>query len=124
MNKPLSTAEIDTLGTILVDKPVMTRKEKLLRWASLIRQHTGTIVIFNGLEYARREMLDRYQHPQSAFAIAARDQVLSAAGLKEGHALAAVEFFNLTQNELHRFSCDCGGLISNEDMARRIESLA
>jgi hypothetical protein len=36
----------------------------------------------------------------------------------------AMNFFELTQDELHEFSCDCGGRISNSMMADRITAIA
>jgi hypothetical protein len=35
-----------------------------------------------------------------------------------------MKFFGLTQQQLHEFSCDCGGPITREQQARRIEGLA
>jgi hypothetical protein len=35
-----------------------------------------------------------------------------------------MHFFELSQHELHEFSCDCGGVITNDEMAKRINTLA
>ncbi len=35
-----------------------------------------------------------------------------------------LRFFELSKNDLHEFSCDCGGVIRNDTMADRIEAVA
>lgn len=124
MNRQLTTEE---LGSLLVtDKPVsvMTRHEKLMRFAELVRNNSRPMVIFNALEYYHDYQLSGIRHPDSAFALAASDPQFQAAGLRFDDVKSAMEFFELTKDELHEFSCDCGGLINNANMARRIEHLA
>ncbi len=119
MNRQLSTAEIAQLSTI-----EMTRREKLCRLAQIVRASDQSFVIFSNIEYAGEELLRHFGDPKSAFAAAARDPILSAAGLKDHDVWSAKKFFELTTEELHEFSCDCGGVISNDAMAKRIERLA
>ena len=120
MNKPLSTVEIR-----LFAQPVMSRRDKLLRLASLVRGATiYPIYIFSGLERCDQTTLDYIEQASSAFALAANDPVLQDAGLKSGTVGAAQRFFELSLNDLHEFSCDCGGLIGNDTMAQRIEKIA
>lgn len=123
MNKSLTTEEIaEAVGVCLVDRP-MTRKEKLSRLADLIRQSNGDFVIFHRLETYDNYELSRISHPYSAFAMAANDPVFQKAGLKNDDVLSSMQFFELSRNELHEFSCDCGGAITNKDMASRIDYL-
>lgn len=133
MNKQLSAAELALLSSPLPmppPLPVMTRREKLLRLAQVIRAYNDRFIIFHGLEYEPQHMLDQIYHPNSAFAAAARDPVLLNAGLvpdSQGRGMTvgqAQRFFELSQRDLHEFSCDCGGVITNEEMARRIEHIA
>ncbi len=62
--------------------------------------------------------------------MAGRDPVLQQAGLKAdlpgGNVSVggAQRFFELSKSDLHEFSCDCGGVITNEEMARRVENIA
>jgi putative SOS response-associated peptidase YedK len=105
---------------------IMTRKEKLLHWAELVRKAPRQLVIFDGLEHwtprdLRNPMLSQ---GTSAFAVAASDEKFKEAGLKDHTPAASMEFFELSQQDLHTFSCNCGGLISNEEMAARIQRLA
>lgn len=101
----------------------LTRKEKLIRWAELARNHTNAFALVHLLEHWRDEKLN-HPLPNTPMDLAASDPVFQAAGLQRSSAAATVNFFELKQNELHAFSCDCGGAISNTDMANRIEHLA
>jgi hypothetical protein len=131
MNKQLSPTELALLSSPIPmppPLPTMTRKEKLLRFAQIIRSVPKPFVIFHGIEYEPQHVLAGIHHPESAFAAAGRDPVLQQAGLKleKGDVTvgAAQRFFELSQHDLHEFSCDCGGVISNEEMARRVERIA
>ncbi len=120
MNKPLSTEELKASVAIIP----MSRRDKLMRFADVVRRSERPFFIFHGLEYYHPSQLGGCYHPASAFSAAASDPILKDAGLKGDTALDAMQFFDLAQSELHEFSCDCGGVISNEEMAKRIERLA
>ncbi|MGZ4849882.1 MAG: hypothetical protein ACXV2C_00720 [Candidatus Bathyarchaeia archaeon] len=139
MNKMLSTDELLQSSVPFLS---MTRKEKLMRWAKLVRNETGHLYLYHNLEYASPEQLAN--HPsmvvyasdticKSAFTIAYEDPIFQDAGLKKvvkfseptvGNIADVMKFMELSQAELHEFSCDCGGEISNKDMANRIEKIA
>lgn len=104
----------------------LTRKEKLLRWSDIVRSQPFTLQIFHHLEHWSSEMLQRplASYGNNAFTIAAEDPVFRAAGLKGDSAQDAMNFFEMKKAELHEFSCDCGGHISNTKMADRIAALA
>jgi hypothetical protein len=120
--------------------PAMTRYEKLMRWAQLVRNAPTRMYLMHGLEYYTPDQLKvpafHYRGPDaacSAFGLAMADPVLAEAGLKSsveatfpgtGAISDIMGFMELTQQQLHEFSCDCGGSISNTDMADRIERLA
>ena len=101
----------------------MSRDDKLERWASLIEASSNRIFLFHGLEYQSQYELDRLAHPGSAFALAAGDPVLKEAGLNTDTVGAAMRFFELSKDDIHAFSCYCGGNISNATMAARIRGL-
>jgi hypothetical protein len=106
----------------------LTRKDKLLRWAKLIRERAFPVGIYNELEHWSPAMMamELHQLPHaSAFALAAKDPVFAAMGLGKHPSLNdAMKFFELTLDQVHAFSCDCGGHLTNEQQARRIECLA
>jgi hypothetical protein len=101
----------------------MSRDDKLERWASLIERSCSPIFTFHGLEYRSQDQLDRLADGGSAFAIAAADPVLKVAGLNGDHVGHGMRFFELSKEDVHAFSCDCGGNISNSRMAARIRGL-
>lgn len=118
MNKPLTAIET------IVAVPVMSKREKLMRLAALVRSFGYSLYMFNGLEYRTARELETMVHPFSAFALAAKDPILQDAGLQGDSVADAKRFFELSNDELHAFSCDCGGHLSNGAMARRIETIA
>jgi len=126
MNKPLSADELAILATpAILAVPVMTRREKLMRFASLVRASPAArLYMFSNLEHMHPSELTGLRHPVSAFALAAADGIFKDAGLASDTVLDAQKFFELTRAELHEFSCDCGGQITNRDMADRIERIA
>ncbi len=130
MNRPLTSAELDSMTPGVT----MTRRQKLLRLAQVIHAYPGACHIFDRLEdYEDNEYFEIY-HEGSAFAVALGDKQLRDAGLNADIQLggsartvsvgAAKTFFELSRDELHAFSCNCGGAIPNMEMARRIESIA
>lgn len=104
----------------------MTQREKLYRWAELIRHMSHEVLIYHKLEHWHPDNLadPHFGNPRDAFTVALHDPVLQAEGLT-GNSIADVQkFMGLTQAELHEFSCDCGGYLDNDEVARRIEQLA
>lgn len=130
MNQMLSASELALLSSQLPPPlPALTRTEKLLRLAMAIRKSRTTCFIWSGLEHCSQAQLDELHDPHSAFAAAARDPVLEKAGLKpdaSGNvtAGAAMRFFELSLQDTHEFSCDCGGRLSKSEMAMRVERIA
>jgi len=106
----------------------MTRTDKLLHWAKLIRATPLPVWLFNRLEYYTPDQLAQMKvraNDGSYLGLAAGDPVLHAQGLKaETNLWDIMQFFALTHNELHSFSCDCGRIVSREMMAERIEAIA
>ena len=124
MTKHIAEAEI--LSAIPVP-PIMTRQAKLERWADLISERVEGIALLHNLEHwdewkLNMSLGDIYKK-NTAFQIAADDPVFKEMGLIDT-AISAMNFFDVSQHELHEFSCDCGGSISNNAMARRIRNIA
>src|ERR1700681_1775135 len=80
MNRALSPSELLNLTTTTAN-PVMTRREKLLRFAEISRAGGRNFMIGNNLKYKSPEQLAQCDHPPSAFAAAAADSPLRNAGL-------------------------------------------
>jgi hypothetical protein len=112
-------------------RPVMSRRDKLLRWAELVDRCHQDLVLYHGIEHMRPYDLANIRpygtsgYPTSAFTIAIMDPTFQAMGLTLASSVTdAMRFFELSQGELHGFSCDCGGYIDNHEQARRIARLA
>ena len=118
--------QIVDAATIVSAVPIlMTRKEKLLHRAKLIRERPYDLGLYHRLEhYSPTELQDAKIDAthSTAFGVALSDPQFCEQGLgKTGY--AAMNFFELSQQQLHEFSCDCGGPINNDEMANRIERL-
>ena len=122
----LSTEELAQFVTVK-----MSKEQKLQHWAFLIRRSDKQMLLFSNLEYMREHQLQNldihrtFPGYDSPFRIACSDSIFQAEGLTAGTQLPEfMKFMELTQMELHEFSCDCGGQISTQGMADRIEHLA
>jgi hypothetical protein len=104
----------------------MTKKEKLLRWAELVRDHQANLSLYSNLEYtSERQRRMMMVDDISAFAVAVKDPEFAAQGLSYQSSIHDVlNFFEMDVHEAHVFSCDCGGHIDNKEQARRIKGLA
>ena len=129
MHQQLSATE---LAEVQRDFPVrpMTKGEKLNAWAELVERYTGgTLTLYHRLEYLLQDQLDYavfmegMSYPSSAILLAIRHEPFQVEGI--GNSIgSAMRFFELSRDELHEFSCDCGGSISNKEQAERIRNLA
>ena len=119
MDKPLTSSRTFPRA------PPATKRQKLIRFADIIRSGSSyPLYLFINLEYRDTGEWKYLSHPGSPFALAAQDNVLYAAGLRSGSVGDAQRFFELSREELAQFSCGCGGLITADEMADRIERIA
>ena len=119
MNKSLAAVELSPAAS------PATKRQKLRRFANIIRSGPRCpLYLFINLEYRDAGEWKYLSHPGSPFALAAQDNVLYAAGLRSGSVGDAQRFFELSREELAEFSCVCGGRITNDEMANRIERIA
>jgi hypothetical protein len=122
MNQQLSPADIATMAVQII--PAMSKHDKLMRFAQLVRLSSRPCGLYHRLECYTQKELEAIGFGFSAFAIAAADPVLRDAGFTGVSVADAIGFFELTLDEVHTFSCDCGGELSNRQMADGIEKLA
>lgn len=122
MHRPLSHAEVEALNTA---SPVvtMTRAEKLERWAMLLEKCTG-IVMAHNLEFLSQNMRDAASWGASPMGVAAADPVFQDAGLKGETIKDVKDFFEISDEDVHAFSCNCGGVQTGAQMAGRIRAIA
>lgn len=126
MHKTLSTAE---LAEVQAKHPVapMSKAEKLAKWADLIEAHPHSLFLYSNLEHWGPQHLgdSHYvtSYPPTAISLALGHDAFKAESIGETVG-SAIKFFDLSLAELHEFSCDCGGSISNKEQARRIRNIA
>jgi hypothetical protein len=85
----------------------MTRSERIERWATLLEEYDGRISPLPGIEYMpdaeRRELAGPYYPMTVAFA----DPVFRALGLKGDRLSDAMDFFEMTVDDVHELMCEC-----------------
>ncbi|MCQ8873641.1 hypothetical protein NP945_17545 [Mesorhizobium sp. LMG17149] len=97
-------AEVEPLSTY----PIMTRQQRIERWAELLEQHPERrLTALTGTEYLKREARDAARGEGSPITVAFEDPLLRALGLKDDTYGAAKRFFELSDGELHDIVCSC-----------------
>ncbi|RUU11459.1 hypothetical protein EOD10_18705, partial [Mesorhizobium sp. M7A.T.Ca.TU.009.01.3.2] len=83
-------AEVEPLSTY----PIMTRQQRIERWAELLEQHPERrLTALTGTEYLKREARDAARGERSPITVAFEDPLLRALGLKDDTYGAAKRFF-------------------------------
>jgi hypothetical protein len=118
---------VDVEALVQVIPIAFTREQKLRRWADLCRRSEPHLNLGHNLEYTDPHTLRNTPATylgHSAMAVAVGDPTFNEQGLAQTASIKDVmNFFEISKQQLHEFSCDCGGGITNEEQARRIERL-
>lgn len=87
---------------------VMSRTERLTRWADLIDKKVSypRAIGLYGFEYG--DKIERLDHTCEAFQIAFNDPLLRSDGLKGYTVLDIKQFFGLNDKMIHEAFCECG----------------
>lgn len=117
MNKALSKEQ---LAALEVAAPTMTRNDKLERWASVVEKYQHYLIQFDRLEHRTPVERERCSQPGSALDLASQDPVLKDAGLTGGTVGEVKKFFELSDQQIHEFSCNCDGSHSSQVVSSRI----
>ena len=97
-------AEVQPLATY----PIMTRKQRIERWAELLEQNPGRCLgTLTGTEYLNAEARDVARGAGSPITVAFEDPVLRALGLRDDTYGEAKRFFEMTDWQLHEIVCNC-----------------
>lgn len=123
MHKPLSHAEVEALNAAS-PVTIMTKAEKLERWAVLLEKSRNPVYMAHNLEHMTQANRDASHWGYSPMMVAAADPVFRDAGLKGDTVKDVKEFFEITDEDVHAFSCDCGGSRTGEQMASRVRDIA
>jgi hypothetical protein len=119
---------MDALADIAqVEAPVLSRRERLERWADLLMQEPRRrLKAFSWVEfYAERERA-LLRGENTPISVAHDDPMLRAAGLEDDTLGQAQAFFGLSPDEAHYLVCDCHfhGTMDAESVAGRIRAIA
>lgn len=125
MNKPLDATELKALEAAFpVTELKLTRRQKLERFAELVEKSQRECGLMHGLEYYTDYQLSTTGTAGTALNLVVTDDVFAKDGLKGRTVKDVRDYLELTTPDLHEFSCDCGGSISNAKQAERIRNLA
>jgi len=97
-----AVAEVNTV------QPVMSRAQRLTRWAQLLERDPSRLVTaLARTEYRAPAERDVMRGDGSPISVAAADPILCDEGLKGDSYGEAKRFFELTDNQLHEIVCYC-----------------
>ncbi|WP_406856779.1 MULTISPECIES: hypothetical protein [unclassified Alsobacter] len=117
----------DVADVRVAARPVMTRRERLERWATLLEQDPARRLRSLG-EIETKTPAERVQmrSPDSPLTIAFEDPMLRAEGLASDRLGDAIDFFSLAEDDAHRLLCSCmnGWTMSAGKVARGVRSIA
>jgi hypothetical protein len=105
----------------------MSRRERLECWAELLeRQPWRRLSTIEGTEFGSRREREAKRSDHSPLTVAFEDRVLRAEGLRGDRVGDAVEFFDLSHDEVHRLVCYChyGQTVAPGIVATRVRMMA
>jgi hypothetical protein len=105
----------------------MSRRERLERWAELLeRQPWRRLSTIEGTEFGSRREREAKRADHSPLTVAFGDPALRAEGLRGDRVGDAVEFFDLSHDEVHRLVCYChyGRTVAPGIAATRVRMMA
>jgi hypothetical protein len=105
----------------------MSRRERLERWANLLAQQPERgLRAIEGTEFGTRSERLAKRADSSPITVAFEDPVLRAEGLRGDHVGDAVDFFELSERDVHHLICYChhGRTVSAGAVAARLRSIA
>jgi len=107
----------------LLEAPVLSRRERLERWAELLeRDPHRRLRALPRVEFVAERDRAGMRDDDSPIAVAFADPVLRAAGLEGDTFGDAQRFFELPWEDAHELLCDCHyvGRMDGETVARRV----
>jgi len=105
---------------------VMSRRERLDRWAELLEQQgERELKTLDEIEWKPKAERRAMRADDSALAIASSDPVLRADGLASDSFGDAVDFFQISEHDAHIVLCSCHGgeFMRAEEAARRVRGI-
>ncbi len=103
------------------------RRERLERLATLLENDAGPLRLLSRMEFLPEHERMLLRDDFSPLAVAYRDPLLRAQGLKSDRLGDAMTFFDLSSREAHYLLCDChhyAGTVTRQTLADRTRSVA
>jgi hypothetical protein len=109
-----------------LDGIVMSRHERLMRWADALESHAGQLNALREIEHLSPDMRRAYRGPNTPLTVAFNDVALREEGLASDQLGDAMDFFEMSDEDAHRLLCDCHymGSMTGSGLARRIRNYA
>jgi hypothetical protein len=106
--------------------PILSRRERLERWAELLEHQPARMRAIPGVEFGSRSKRNARRADGSPLAVAYADPVLRVAGLQGDRIGDAAAFFGLSHGQLHLLVCSChhGGTVEPSAAAEYVRALA
>ena len=124
--KHQSIAELTTIADVQPTKTVMSRCDRLERWAECLeREPQRRLRSLEGIEYGPEAQRRAARENNSPLSVAFADPVLREEGLKGDKLGDALDFFEMSQSEAHRVLCSCmhGNTMQAGDVAKRVRDV-
>ena len=100
--------QLHAVAEVNTAKPVMSRTQRLVRWAELLeREPRRLLTALAGTEYRAPVDRDVMRGAGSPISVALADPILHDEGLKDDSYGEAKRFFELTDHQLHEIVCYC-----------------
>lgn len=108
-------------------RPPMTRRQRLRRWADILKREGGRpLEALRWVEFYAEPERQQLRRDRSPITLALADPLLRAEGLAGDTLGDAQRFFELSDDEAHRLLCDCHfqGRMTGRSASRRIRAVA
>jgi hypothetical protein len=105
----------------------MSRRQRLARWAEALEQQPERpLCSIEGTEFGPRRERRAKRADRSPLTVAFADPVLRAEGLRGDRVGDAVDFFRLSESDVHRLVCYChhGRTVAAGAVAARVRVMA
>jgi hypothetical protein len=125
-HKPVT--ELHSIATVIPfePRPTLTRQQRLERWIELLEQEPDRrLRSLVEIEYRSTSDRREYRAENSPLTVAFEDPLLRAEGLKSDRIGECVEFFGLTNRQMHNAFCSChvGTRLTARGAAARLRRL-
>jgi hypothetical protein len=113
-------------STEILTAPILSRRERLERWAEVLKHQPGSMRAIPEVEFGSRSTRNARRSDGSPLSVAYADPVLRVAGLRGDRIGDAAEFFGLSHGQLHFLVCSChhGGTVEPLATAAQVRALA